>query len=501
MASNWPVSKEVEDFLQKCDLHDDKHLEMYCNDHSQLCCITCAFLNHRQCAKVTLISESVKEPPPDLLLLARKIQTILEEIKKLQNHWDTNMQSLQASYDKQLHEIRETRNKINSILDKIEKNTMKELDDKLTNLKASVKTDADNCSKLNNDLEQLSGAIHDVVNKGNAELSFIASKKCLEKIYHSETYLKKNSVQVESSLTFQANSDAQQCLSNLSGLGKIVLSTKTVLGDTDQVFTVQEKSEYNVSLPSDSRMRFTITICLLSDYKILVADHDNKRVKLLNHQYKVVGHCDLNGYPWDMCKTTSSEVAVTVDENDTHEVQFVSVNSRQLVKGSKLQFKHRCKGIAHNLQDMFLTSNTALYKYQYSMKGAPLKKLYEDTSGDYTVCRCAVSPSGDKIFVTNNCQHKVLTLARDGTVLHTFTDPDLQHPRGIHVTALGQVLVCGGGPYPILQLDGEAKKKLAILGTREDGLNSLHSVCYNRSTASIIMGQWDSNNIVVFKVK
>ncbi|KAH3716711.1 hypothetical protein DPMN_059439 [Dreissena polymorpha] len=46
-TSKWPASKEVQDFLLKCDLHEDKHLKMYCNDHSQLCCTNCAFLNHR----------------------------------------------------------------------------------------------------------------------------------------------------------------------------------------------------------------------------------------------------------------------------------------------------------------------------------------------------------------------------------------------------------------------------------------------------------------------
>ncbi|XP_052211973.1 uncharacterized protein LOC127831032 isoform X1 [Dreissena polymorpha] len=497
-TSKWPVSKEVEDFLQKCDLHEDKRLEMYCNDHSQLCCTDCAFLNHRQCAKVTLISESVKGPPPDLQLLARNILTILKEIKKLQNYWDTNMQSLQVSYDKQLHEIHKTRKKINSILDKIEKNTMKELDDKLTNLKASVKTDTDNCSKLKNDLEQLSGAIHDVVDKGKVELSFIASKKCLEKMYHSVTYLKENSVQVESSLTFQADSDVQQYLSKLSGLGGFVLSTKA-LSVLHQAFcfTVQGKSEYNVSIPSDSDRSCRITaICVLTDDEILVADEANKRVKLLNHQYQVVGHCDLTGYPIDMCQMTQNEVAVAVNTYDTHEVLFVSVKNGQLVMGRKLQFQHNCYGIAHDLQDLYLTSGTALYKY--SMKGALLKKLYEDRSCKFTVDRCAVSPSGEKIFVTNKSHSKVLTLARDGTVLHTF--PDLQNPTGIHVTDLGQVLVCEFSASEILQLDGEGKKKLATLATKKDGLDNTLSVCFQRSTASLIVGQALSKNIVVFKV-
>ena len=112
-----------------------------------------------------------------------------------------------------------------------------------------------------------------------------------------------------------------------------------------------------------------------------------------------------------------------------------------------------------------------------------------------------MSPSGDKIFVTNNYQHKVLTLARDGTVLHTFTDPDLQTPNGIHVTDLGQVLVCGTSSRTIFQLDGEGKKKLATLATEKDGMGNPWSVCYNRHTACIIVGLFNINTIEVFKAK
>ncbi|KAH3718033.1 hypothetical protein DPMN_060831 [Dreissena polymorpha] len=262
---------------------------------------------------------------------------------------------------------------------------MKELDDKLASLKASVKTDAENCSKLKNELKQLNDSIHDIVDKGKAELTFIASKKCMEKIQQSETYRKQNLFQVESSLTFQADRDFQQYLSKLSGLGKIVLSTKEtlVLVDPDQALTVQGKSEYNVRLQSDSYKNCYINaICVLSEDQILVAYNINKRVKLLNHQYQVVGHYDLNGYPWDMCKITPSEVAVTVNDTRTHEVQFVSVNGGQLVNGRMLQFQHACFGIAHIMQDLYLTSGTALYKY--SMKGALLTKLYEDTSDTLT---------------------------------------------------------------------------------------------------------------------
>ncbi|KAH3821721.1 hypothetical protein DPMN_123488 [Dreissena polymorpha] len=43
----WPVSKQVEEFLLKCQGHKDDKIEMLCDDHSQLCCTKCAFNDHR----------------------------------------------------------------------------------------------------------------------------------------------------------------------------------------------------------------------------------------------------------------------------------------------------------------------------------------------------------------------------------------------------------------------------------------------------------------------
>ncbi|KAH3718412.1 hypothetical protein DPMN_061216 [Dreissena polymorpha] len=117
------------------------------------------YFTFRQSVKVTLISESVKGPPTDLQQLSRKIQTIFVELQKLQNNLDTNIQSLQVSYNEELHEIRQAHKRINTILDEIEKTTLKELDAMMTSLKASLKTDLDNCNKLKHELKRLSNAI------------------------------------------------------------------------------------------------------------------------------------------------------------------------------------------------------------------------------------------------------------------------------------------------------------------------------------------------------
>ena len=119
----------------------------------------------------------------------------------------------------------------------------------------------------------------------------------------------------------------------------------------------------------------------------------------------------------------------------------------------------------------------------------------------FAVFKCAVSPTGDRLYITRPYQNKLLTLARDGTLLATYTDPALVSLYGLHVTPAGQVLVCGYlSPHTVLQVGWEGESKLATLATEEDGVWYPRSVCYSSTTSSIIVGQ-QGDNILVFRVE
>ena len=115
------------------------------------------------------------------------------------------------------------------------------------------------------------------------------------------------------------------------------------------------------------------------------------------------------------------------------------------------------------------------------------------------VYKCAVNLMDDKIYVTNMGKHTLLTLTINGTVISTFSDIDLQDPRGVHVTPSGQVLVCGYASDTIIQVDSEGKKKLATLASQTDGVKCPRSVFYSFSTDSVLVGV-DNNDIIIFKV-
>ncbi|KAH3703967.1 hypothetical protein DPMN_079019 [Dreissena polymorpha] len=119
----------------------------------------------------------------------------------------------------------------------------------------------------------------------------------------------------------------------------------------------------------------------------------------------------------------------------------------------------------------------------------------------FAVDRCAVSPTGDRLYIIGYWNDKLLTLARDGTLLATYTDPALDGLTGLHVTPAGQVLVCDCWSNTVLQVGWEGESKLANLATQEDGVRLPESVCYSSTTSSIIVGQRLKDTILVFRVE
>ncbi|KAH3897873.1 hypothetical protein DPMN_022069 [Dreissena polymorpha] len=492
----WPRSKKMENYLITCNIHKDETITALCNGHSELCCSRCVELNHSQCSKVTPINELTDMQPTDLQGLSVELETVLGEIKSLQISQELSVQALLRTYKEHVAVmIEQMRGNLNFniddidecgnsyvgtsggheqylkeemcrsvlfILNEFDNITVKELNemrDEVISIKGSVTSSIHKCTSLHNDLSHF----HEFVQKigDNKELCLIASIKCKHII--------------------------QQAL--------------TLLGKSSKVFNVQSITKHNVRIPSDKRICNIGGICVLPDGHVLVVDCTNQNVKMLNQQYQVVSHWDVNARPVDICLITPSEVAVAVNDHDSkiHEVQFITVNQGKLVPGRKFQLQHECSGIDHHQGVLFVISSEELYKY--TLNGKQVCSLYR--SFEYKVYKCAVSPTGDRLYITSLwLDNKLHTLARDGTLLATCTDPALYYPRGLHVTPAGQVLVCiNSWPNTVLQVGWEGKSKLATLATEEDGVRNLWSVCYSSTASSIIVGLYRDDNILVFRVE
>ncbi|XP_052229320.1 uncharacterized protein LOC127843661 isoform X2 [Dreissena polymorpha] len=484
----WPVSEEVEDFVRKCEVHKDFTLTQFCHDHTQLCCSNCVVTNHSQCNKVNNITELSKTLSTDLQELSVRLETLMEEIKSLLSRHKASVQSLNRTYREHMDFVIERISvNINTTLDehensnvstsdtneqyikeemclsvlnivnKFDNSTGKVLDemkDEVISINSSITNSIPNCTRLLNTLTQVSECIQTI---GDCkELCFITSMKCKY----------------------------------------IIQQAFTVLGKSDQRLTLQGEFNRNVSIRSDSQTSGISGMCVLPDGLILIADSVTKTVRLLNQQYEVVSHCDVISCPGVICQITPSKAAVALIGH-TVWVQFITVTERQIVPSRTFQLEHTCTGIAHHQGDLFISSGFELYKY--ALSGRQMCRLYEDPLGELTD-KCAVSPSGDKLYIISCSKNTLLTLARDGNTLAKYTDQELLHPLDLHVTPAGQVLVCGWRSQTILQVDCKGERKLATFAQNVWDAWGPQAVCYS-STASCIIVAQGVFNILVYRVK
>ncbi|KAH3844742.1 hypothetical protein DPMN_087004 [Dreissena polymorpha] len=284
------------------------------------------------------------------------------------------------------------RQKINEILDELERITIHHLDTLLQTLKQSLQSDTDKCLKAINGLKKIGDAMINI-EKAPKDLSFIAYQKGLEMGSQAETVLKELTVNKSPSVAFHKIPGIEQTLSDFSTLGKI---ERVETQGNEIVLEQKSKYPHDIRITSDKVACDIRGICELYLGDILILDCNNNRVKLLDMQYKVVAHADLIGSPVDMCTISPNEVAVTFAGSKTNKIgQFLNAKDRQIVIGRKLDFKHTCHGIAYLNNTLFITSRTALY--QYVIEGQLVKKIYEDTSltdtGIFNILTCDVSYS------------------------------------------------------------------------------------------------------------
>ncbi|KAH3845937.1 hypothetical protein DPMN_088232 [Dreissena polymorpha] len=333
----------------------------------------------RPCNKILRTAEKAKTMnQSDFQRLA---ETIVVEQQKLEKEIDMTHDCLRklqlVAYDRARTEIQRFRKKINDVLDKLERNTVKSLDTLLYTLRGAIQTDIEKCSNLKKDLTSIQKAIKHVdCGKPNVNI-FIAHSKTTELVSRSHTLLSELSATRTVDIMFHGNPDMEQFMSGLSDLGNVECSNRvSALCLSGETVKCKYNMRYNVKLASDKSTCRIEGICELPNGELLVVDRANGRVKLLDMQFNVVDDTVLPHSPNDLCSISPNEVAVSSYSGRT--IQFLTVNNSKIVVDRTLHFKHACNGIAYYKGSVFVTSIKALY--QYRLDGRLVKKIYENTS-------------------------------------------------------------------------------------------------------------------------
>ncbi|KAK3082517.1 hypothetical protein FSP39_010772 [Pinctada imbricata] len=153
LSNPQPAEIKLHEADIQCTEHPDKNVEAYCRDHSEICCMTCAFLKHRNCKNVGSIQDAAQE-----MKKSKDVETFADSLNEFKNSLDTMLQYTTKNlqdFDKDIEEMKsdvetlftklsnhlsQLKAHIMSEISKIEKEVRPEIEDKHEEIKCKIST-------------------------------------------------------------------------------------------------------------------------------------------------------------------------------------------------------------------------------------------------------------------------------------------------------------------------------------------------------------------------
>ena len=431
----------------------------------------------------------------------------MSEIKKcLENARQSlkdNKEAVEKSGESCLKQIHTLRQQFNAIFDRLEQRTVSEIENRRSSVGGKIQTDIDRIDDVTERLQKLFDDFNDEGEKNEAT-SYIGFTKCDDTIWNAKVLLQEFNIKDDYNMLFEPYKEIAENLSSFKMLGEVISDIREKpLPSPDQVFKVEEHVLHNVKMVGDTRTCCISSMCQLASGEFLLIDNHNSKIKRLNSKYKVTSSCDVPEHPRLVCVVEEREAAVAVNNisKKRHEIHLFRIRSGGLMKTRIIDLSYQCRGLAHHSRNLYITTNTSLHVYNISSGQG--RQLYSDETAEYTVYRCAVSPDGSRIYITNYSHHQLITLNKDGTKLSTLTHPELQDPRDVHVTSRGHMFVSCFDVNTVVQVVGmkDGTQTVKPLTGKKEKLAGPRALCFNSSTNTLVVGLFENDNIVELQLK
>ncbi|WAR26945.1 hypothetical protein MAR_012649, partial [Mya arenaria] len=169
--------------MDRCAQHD-KELEVHCDDHQELCCSVCVALNHRLCSSISHLPDLARGflSTSEFKQLPAAVDKMKSRLDELKNERIKDQGTLYDSYKNIIDDIKALRKEINQILDKLEKKTVKQLDNMIEDLEKSIKDDLETFARMHDQLSTMIEKLKQITGKNKECSSYIGFRICQSKL-------------------------------------------------------------------------------------------------------------------------------------------------------------------------------------------------------------------------------------------------------------------------------------------------------------------------------
>ncbi|XP_053396825.1 uncharacterized protein LOC123551336 [Mercenaria mercenaria] len=315
---------------------------------------------------------------------------MMEKIMKTRQR---QIEDLKKSKTEEIMVIKDFRKDMDTILEQLEKESIKELErkfveeeSKLLEEKRNAETELDSLKQAVNDLKK---------SEGNKAQQFVSMKMSLPSIAKMEDVSSSLQTSVDANISFSFDPAILKFLHQLKTYGSVRHDSATA---RTTVYSVKSIENLNIRGQNDKKTCCVFRSCLTDDGSLLLADNTNNKIKRADVvKMSVTDYCCVPAGPAGICCTSKSEAAVCLDNRT---IQFVSLG-KNMTTTRQLNVTHTCFGIAFKDDKLYIT-NKGQSLYIHDMTGNVLQKVTQDNAGHsifLTPRNVAVSDVNENVFV------------------------------------------------------------------------------------------------------
>ncbi|XP_063402341.1 uncharacterized protein LOC134686599 [Mytilus trossulus] len=301
------------------------------------------------------IDESIKSSRTSTLFdsLEMSLKDIQDNIERVVKDREDNLVELKQQHLKSLNDIKDTRQKINSRLDELEKHMIDNLKTTETQLKLKIETLLKKLSEKKNEIEILKTNLMSVKQHGSDLQAFIGSRMLERDVAEEIKYVKNISIDdgfSQLGLKCQIDDKIIDILSKITGFGSIKIEkskSPIVIGDVHQkqaqIFkAVQPRSKSidditasligDVKVPAGHKLTCITGLSVFPDGRIIFADCQyNKRLIIVQSDGNLDTEIPLHPLkPFDVTCIDDKTVAVTIF--NFNKIQIIDTMTKQVTK-------------------------------------------------------------------------------------------------------------------------------------------------------------------------
>ncbi|XP_052085460.1 uncharacterized protein LOC127723063 [Mytilus californianus] len=422
---------------QSCEEHTGKIVEFYCLDHSQPCCTSCATLSHRKCENVTSIQKAASgiKRSTKASGLSQKLREHVIQLGEIIEDRNKNLADVENSTEEIKTRVTDIKMEISKHVDRIEETLIAELTSTKKQVGIELKDEVDICSSQRSAVKKWKAVIDSVLEHGSEQQCLMEIKKIEPKISELEQEIEDLVKNIKSvSVVFSPSPSIADFIKITQTFGDIKVDKSSVSSLSG--YLEIEKVDFRTG---NINILQVINVCdgggttsgiCIDDYLLFTIRQSNKVVKYNSDGTSLLSELALPGAPEDIARIKELKVAVS---SPVLRVCIVDGDKMTLLQTLKLPGV-KVYGLCFVNEEEFITSHSSTLTWINYLSGQTVNQI--KTSGQsYFVLS---SEQQDYIYGDSNTS---VTYAVGNTTKFTYTNDQLQGPRGIGKDLVGNIYI------------------------------------------------------------